>query len=41
MYDFNASVDINDKILTLSTCKDYKGNRIVLHAKLIKKEKQV
>lgn len=38
VYNFNASVDINDKILTLSSCKDYKGNRIVLHAKLIKKE---
>ncbi len=38
IYDFNTSIDINDKILTLSTCKDYKGNRIVVHAKLIKKE---
>ena len=36
--DFNTSLDINDKILTLSTCKDYQGNRIVVHAKLIKKE---
>ncbi len=36
--NFNTSLDINDQILTLSTCKDYKGNRIAVHAKLIKKE---
>ena len=35
-YDFNVDLDENDKILTLSTCLDYNGNRIVLHAKLVK-----
>lgn len=35
-YDFNVNLDANDKILTLSTCLDYNGNRIVLHAKLVK-----
>lgn len=34
---FPATVTIDDKILTLSTCLDNKGNRIVVHAKLIKK----
>lgn len=37
-YEFKTHVDINDKILTLSTCKNDYGNRIVVHAKLIKKE---
>lgn len=37
-YDFSTNVNVNDKILTLSTCKDNYGNRIVIHAKLIKKE---
>lgn len=36
MHDFDTSVDSDDKILTLSTCYD-KQNRLVLHAKLIKK----
>lgn len=36
---FNTSVSGSDKIITLSTCKDSKGNRIVMHAKLIKIEK--
>ena len=36
--DFSATVNTNDKILTLSTCKDNFGNRVVMHAKLIKKE---
>ncbi len=36
--DFSGTVNTNDKILTLSTCKDNFGNRIVMHAKLIKKE---
>lgn len=36
-FDFLTEVNINDKILTLSTCLDTYGNRIVLHAKLIKK----
>ena len=36
---FNASVNGNDKIITLSTCKDVAGTeRVVMHAKLIKKE---
>ncbi len=35
---FSATPDENDKILTLSTCKDSKGNRVVMHAKLIKLE---
>lgn len=37
-YDFFTDININDKMLTLSTCKDNYGNRIVVHAKLIKKE---
>lgn len=37
-YDFNTTLNINDKILTLSTCQDLSGQRIVVHAKLIKKE---
>ena len=36
---FNTTVSGSDKIITLSTCKDSKGNRIVMHAKLIKIEK--
>lgn len=40
MYDFNVKVDTKDHILTLSTCLDYNGNRIVVHAKLIKSEKK-
>ena len=36
--NFSGTVNTNDKILTLSTCKDNFGNRIVMHAKLIKKE---
>lgn len=35
---FTAEVNINDHILTLSTCKDNFGQRVVLHAKLIKRE---
>ena len=35
---FSATVNTNDKILTLSTCKDNFCNRVVMHAKLIKKE---
>ena len=33
----NVSVNEKDKILTLSTCKNNYGERIVVHAKLIKK----
>ena len=36
--DFSTTTNIRDRILTLSTCKDNLGNRLVLHAKLIKKE---
>lgn len=38
IYDFNSSVKTSDKILTLSTCKNDFGKRIVVHAKLLKKE---
>lgn len=33
-----APANINDKILTLSTCLNDKGGRVVLHAKLIKQQ---
>lgn len=36
-YYFYTTVNTNDKILTLSTCKDSYGHRLVVHAKLIKK----
>ena len=36
-YDFNTSIDENDRILTLSTCYNDE-ERVVLHAKLIKME---
>ena len=36
-FNFNTGISENDKILTLSTCYDSE-NRVVLHAKLIKKE---
>ncbi len=39
IYPFDTLLSIQDKILTLSTCKDGEGiDRVVLHAKLIKKE---
>ncbi len=37
IFTFNTTVNTNDKIITLSTCKDLYGNRLVIHAKLIKK----
>lgn len=37
---FSANVNENDKFITLSTCKDSKGNRVVMHAKLIKIQKK-
>ena len=37
VYNFNTSINENDRIITLSTCHN-KNDRIVLHAKLIKKE---
>ena len=36
IYDFNVDVNSNDKILTLSTCANNNGYRVVLHAKKIK-----
>ncbi len=36
----NTEVDINDKILTLSTCQNYQDRRIVVHSKLIKRQKR-
>ncbi len=40
IYDFNVPLNTKDKVLTLSTCKDTKGNRIVIQSKLIKVEKR-
>lgn len=38
-YSFNVELNESDKIITLSTCSDAAGTgRVVLHAKLIKKE---
>ena len=37
IYNFNTEINENDKISTLSTCYG-KTERMVLHAKLIKKE---
>lgn len=39
LYKFNVNINKNDKILTLSTCHNDK-EKIVIHAKLIKKEKR-
>lgn len=36
IYDFNVKVSPKDNILTLSTCLDNSGNRIVVHSKLVK-----
>ncbi len=36
IYDFDVEVDKDDKILTLSTCLNLTGDRIVIHAKLVK-----
>lgn len=38
IFSFSTTVTIEDKILTLSTCKNDFNQRIVIHAKLIKKE---
>ena len=38
-YDFNTKISVNDKILTLSTCYN-ENDKVVLHAKLIKREKR-
>ena len=37
MIDFPTSINNQDKVLTLSTCKNNNGERIVIHAKLIKR----
>ncbi len=37
----DTEVNTNDKFLTLSTCQNTKGGRIVIHAKLIKRGKNV
>ena len=37
VYNFNTSINSNDKILTLSTCYN-DSEKVVMHAKLIKKE---
>lgn len=37
MLDFNIDLNTDDRILTLSTCFDSNGNRLVVHSKLIKK----
>lgn len=37
LFDFNTTVSVDDKILTLSTCYGADTERTVLHAKLIKK----
>lgn len=36
--NFSATINPSDKVLTLSTCKDNFGSRVVMHAKLIKRE---
>ena len=40
-YDFKTTINEKDKILTLSTCKEYSDGkeRVVMHSKLIKKTK--
>ncbi len=39
-YNFGVKATTKDKFLTLSTCKDYNGNRIVVQAKLVKNVKK-
>ena len=39
IFNFNSDVDVNDKILTLSTCKNDFGSRIVVHSKLLSEKK--
>lgn len=38
MVSINTEVNVNDKFLTLSTCYNNSGKRLVVHAKLIKKQ---
>ena len=35
MYKFNVSLDIDDKVITLSTCTDDNSGRKVIHARLV------
>ncbi len=37
IYNFNTDVNINDKLLTLSTCWNH-DVKVVVHAKLIKQQ---
>ena len=39
-FDFNTTVNSKDRILTLSTCYGYDTERVVLHAKLIKRKQK-
>lgn len=36
IYNFNQTINADDKIITLSTCTNGNDNRLVIHAKLIK-----
>lgn len=38
IYDYGVTLKKEDQILTLSTCRDDNQNRVVVHARLIKKE---
>lgn len=38
IYNFNTDVSTTDKILTLSTCLNTSGDRIVVHAKMVRSE---
>lgn len=40
VYNFNTEVNVNDKILTLSTCDNIGTKRVVIHAKLVKIDKK-
>ena len=35
IYNFGVKPTVKNKFLTLSTCKDFKGNRIVVQAILV------
>lgn len=37
-YNYNETLNVNDRILTLSTCTDNGTKRVVLHAKLINED---
>ena len=40
IYNFDQKVTTDDHLLTLSTCLDNNGNRIVVQSKLILEEKR-